>query len=211
MEEENTAYGRKKRKRGTGMKEKDFAVKVDSCGVNMGYIPGSKKILFIKTGQGGSIYGYENKYLDLAQMFNERYGFSVFVSATVEDSKEAFDRDMLVLDKVFANQSYQIYYLGVSKGGLIGMWHGSENEKIARVVTINAPLMINYHNKTRPAIDRLGDKLWMVVGSLDPSYDYTPFLKGCANVKILNGADHNLVGSKESLFDIAEELFGLGG
>ena len=191
------------------MEKNDFAAKVDFGGVNMGYIPGSEKVLFIKTGQGGSIYGYENKYLDLALRFNEKYGFSVFVSATVEDDKNAFDRDMLVVDKVFVNQSYQIYYLGVSKGGLIGMWHGSENEKIVKMVTINAPLMINYHSKTRPAIERLGDKLWMVVGSLDPSYDYTPFLKGCANVKIINGADHNLIGSEESLFDIAEELYGL--
>lgn len=193
------------------MEKNDFAAKVDFGGVNMGYIPGSEKVLFIKTGQGGSIYGYENKYLDLALMFNEKYGFSVVVSATVEDDKNAFDRDMLVLDKVFVNQSYQIYYLGVSKGGLIGMWHGSENEKIVKMVTINAPLMINYHSKTRPAIERLGDKLWMVVGSLDPSYDYTPFLKGRANVKIIKGADHNLVGSEESLFDIAEELYGLKG
>ena len=193
------------------MEKNDFAAKVDFGGVNMGYIPGSEKVLFIKTGQGGSIYGYENKYLDLALRFNEKYGFSVFVSATVEDDKNTFDRDMLVVDKVFVNQSYQIYYLGVSKGGLIGMWHGSENEKIVKMVTINAPLMINYHSKTRPAIERLGDKLWMVVGSLDPSYDYTPFLKGRANVKIIKGADHNLVGSEESLFDIAEELYGLKG
>lgn len=193
------------------MEKNDFAAKVDFDGVNMGYIPGSENVLFIKTGQGGSIYGYENKYLDLALRFNEKYGFSVFVSATVEDDKNAFDRDMIVLDKVFVNQSYQIYYLGVSKGGLIGMWHGSENEKIVKMVTINAPLMINYHSKTRPAIERLGDKLWMVVGSLDPSYDYTPFLKGRANVKIIKGADHNLVGSEESLFDIAEELYGLKG
>ena len=191
------------------MEKNDFAAKVDFGGVNMGYIPGSEKVLFIKTGQGGSIYGYENKYLDLALRFNEKYGFSVLVSATVEDDKNAFDHDMLILDKVFVNQSYQIYYLGVSKGGLIGMWHGSENEKIVKMVTINAPLMINYHSKTRPAIERLGDKLWMVVGSLDPSYDYIPFLKGRANVKIINGADHNLIGSEESLFDIAEELYGL--
>lgn len=193
------------------MKKKDFAAKVDFGGVNMGYIPGSEKVLFIKTGQGGTIYGHENRYLDLGLRFNERYGFSVFVSATIEDDRESFDRDMLMLDEVFVNQSYQIYYLGVSKGGLIGMWHGAENDKIVKMATVNAPLMINYHNKTRPAIERLGDKLRMAVGSLDPSYDYTPFLKGLTKVRILDGADHNLVGLRESFFDIVEELFDIVG
>ena len=40
-----------------------------------GYIHGSNKVLFIKTGQGGSIYGYENKYLDLAIEVNEKIGW----------------------------------------------------------------------------------------------------------------------------------------
>lgn len=191
------------------MKEKDFTANISLDGINMGYIPGSEKVLFIKTGQGGSIYGYENRYLDLALAFNEKYGFSVFVSSTIEDSKESFDRDMLVLDKVFVNQSYQIYYLGVSKGGLIGMWYGAENENIIKMVAINPPLMINYHNKTRPAIEKLGDRLRIVVGSLDPSYDYVPFLKGLLHVEILNGSDHNLIGLKENFVEMVEELFGL--
>ena len=116
---------------------------------------------------------------------------------------------MLVLDKVFVNQSYQIYYLGVSKGGLIGMWYGAENENIIKMVAINPPLMINYHNKTRPAIEKLGDRLRIVVGSLDPSYDYVPFLKGLLHVEILNGSDHNLIGLKENFVEMVEELFGL--
>ena len=46
--------------------EKDFAQIITVEDITIGYIPGSSKVLFIKTGQGGSIYGYENKYLDLA-------------------------------------------------------------------------------------------------------------------------------------------------
>ena len=184
---------------------KDFAVKYDLDNLNMGYIPGSENILFIKTGQGGSIYGYENKYLHLAWAIREKYGFSVLVSSTTDDASKEYDIDMLVLNKIFVNQSYQIYYLGVSKGGLVGIWRGGENSNIKRMVAINPPLMINYHSKTRPALDKLGSKLTIVIGSLDPSYDYVPFAKGHTHIEVLMGADHNLVGSPKSLLEIVEK------
>ena len=186
--------------------KKDYESTFNFDGVSVGYLPGSDKVLFIKTGQGGSIYGCENKYLDLAHEVNEKHGFTVFVSATSSDSKESYNLDIAMLDSFFVNKSYQIYYIGVSKGGLIGIWHGVENDKIKKIMAINAPLMINYHNKTLPAIEKLGDKLTMVYGSLDPSYKYAPFLPKTARVEILFGANHNLIGSKMNLFEIVEKL-----
>ena len=64
------------------MSKKYFTKTFIENGINIGYIDGSNKVLFIKTGQGGSIYGYENKYLDLAIWAKEQYGCSVFVSST---------------------------------------------------------------------------------------------------------------------------------
>ena len=38
--------------------------------VEYGYLPGKmKKLLLIKTGAGGSIHGYQNKYLRIAEHF----------------------------------------------------------------------------------------------------------------------------------------------
>ena len=162
--------------------------------------------MFIKTGQGGSVYGDKNKYLDLAVEINRERGFTVFVSSTFEDSKESYERDMAVLDSIFVNKSYQIYYLGVSKGGLVGIWYGAENAKLVKILAINAPLMTNFYNKTRPAIERLGDRLAMVYGTEDPSFKYLPFVPKSTEVKILDGADHNLVGSTTGIFEITESF-----
>lgn len=171
--------------------------------MTVGYIPGSNKVLFIKTGQGGSIYGYENKYLDLAFEVNEKYGFSVFVSATTIDTKESFLRDIKTVEGTLGTTDFEIYYLGVSKGGLIGIWHGCDEPRILKMVSINAPLMINFHGKTLPGVKKFGtEKLTMVYGSLDPSYKYVPFVDKYANVQIIKGADHNLQGSKISLVEI---------
>ena len=170
---------------------------------NAGYIHGSSKVLFIKTGQGGTIYGYENKYLDLAREVNEKYGWSVFVSATITDNKETYEHDMQLLEQCVGVAEYEVFYLGVSKGGLIGIWHGANDIKIKRMVAINAPLMINFHGKTLPGVRTLGkDKLTMVYGSLDPSYKYVPFVDKHANVQIIEGADHNLKNTDLNLLDI---------
>ena len=185
--------------------EKDFVNIITAEDMNVGYMPGSNKVLFIKTGQGGSIYGYENKYLDLAFEVNEKYGLSVFVSATTIDTKESFLRDIQTVEDTLGTTDFEIYYLGVSKGGLIGIWHGCDDPRIVRMVSINAPLMINYHGKTLPGIKKLGtDKLTMVYGSLDPSYKYLPFVEKYTNIQIIKGADHNLRGYTDVLSKIID-------
>ena len=184
------------------VKINDYVDIISNDQVNIGYIPGSSTVLFIKTGQGGSIYGYENKYLDLGIEVNAKYGFSVFVSATSSDSKEAYERDMQLLEQCLSTTEYEICYLGVSKGGLIGIWHGADNPKVKRMVSVNAPLMINFHSKTLPGIKKLGkEKLTMVYGSLDPSYKYVPFVEKHTNIQIIEGANHNLNSTQIRLID----------
>ena len=185
------------------METKDFTNIFALEQTSIGYIPGSNQVLLIKTGQGGSIYGYENKYLDLALEVNEKYGFSVFVSATIVDTKESFARDIRVVEEALGTSDIEIYYLGVSKGGLIGIWYGADEPRMAKMVSVNAPLMINFHGKTLPGIKKLGrEKLTMIYGSLDPSYKYIPFVYKHTNVQIIEGADHNLIGASITLFEI---------
>lgn len=183
--------------------EKDFANIITAEDMNVGYMPGSNQVLFIKTGQGGSIYGYENKYLDLAFEVNEKYGLSVFVSATTIDTKESFLRDIQTVEDTLSTTDFEIYYLGVSKGGLIGIWHGCDEPRIVRMVSINAPLMINFHGKTLPGIKKLGrEKLTMVYGSLDPSYKYVPFVDKHTNVQSIQGEGHNIKNMSALLYQL---------
>ena len=173
--------------------ERDFVSIISAEDLTVGHIPGSEKVLFIKTGQGGSIYGRDYSYLRLGNEINDRLGFSVFVSATTVDTKDSFLMDISTVEQTLGREDFEIYYLGVSKGGLIGIWHGCDEPRIVRMVSVNAPLMINYHGKTLPGVKKLGrDRLTMVYGSLDPSYKYVPFVEKHANVRILEGEDHNL-------------------
>ena len=189
------------------MKPEDYPEIYISDTVNIGHVPGSAQILFVKTGQGGTIYGYENKYLELAFHANEKYGCSVFVSATLGESKEVYEDEMEMVKRIVADPNPQIYYLGISKGGLLGCWHGANDPNIKRLVSINAPLMINFHNRTLPAVKAFSkERLTLLYGSLDPSFRYIPFISKHANVIIVEGGDHNLRGASISTQDIADQF-----
>ena len=184
----------------------DFEKIISDERVHIGYIYGSRTVLFIKTGQGGSIYGYENRYLDLALRIREKYGFSVFVSATSTDGRDVYDYEMSLIQGELS-EDIEIYYMGVSKGGLIGCWYGKDNPKINRIVAVNAPLMVNFYNKTLPAIKALGrDRISMVYGSLDPSFKYVPFISNYTDVEIIENADHNLINVSFGISEIAEKI-----
>lgn len=185
---------------------KDFAQIIEENSIKMGYIPGSEKVLFIKCGQGSSIYGYENKYLSLAWYINEKYGCTVFVSEILDDGREAYNREMEIVASC-VSEDCKIYCLGVSKGGLLTLWYGANNPLIKRIATVNAPLMINFHNRTRPAIQMIPrDGLTMFYGTEDPSFKFVPFISSFARVQIIEGADHNLCGGDIGILDITIEL-----
>lgn len=188
------------------MRSKEFDKIIEHEGACIGYMRGTSRVLFIKTGQGGSIYGYGDRYLDLALTVKESYGFSVFVSATEEDTRQSFERDISIIEEELGTPDFEIFYLGVSKGGLIGIWYGCDESRIVSLVSVNAPLMINYYKSTLPAIKKMErKKLTMIYGSLDPSYNYVPFASKYVDVRIVEGADHNFTGVPDAFFKIVRE------
>ena len=192
--------------RGARYCQTDYDQILSAGTIHMGVVKGERGLLFVKTGQGSTIYGQEHKYLELALWAREVYGLSVLVSATDLDKREIFEAEMAMVEEVLPDREGPIYFLGVSKGGLITCWYGVDQPRIKRILTVNAPLMINFHNRTLPALRKLAeDQLVMVYGTLDPSYKYLPFLQGRARVQVLEGADHNLVGSSATLLDLARD------
>lgn len=188
------------------MSKKEFdkllSLSVNEETLEIGYIAGSQKVFFVKTGQGGSIY----RYLELALKMNEDYGCTVFVSPTNIDKRYVYESEMKLVCEQMQSEQYEIYYMGISKGGLIGCWYADGEPRVKKIAAINAPLMINFHNRTLPAIQSLSSKIKMYYGSLDPSYTYIPFASRFVKVTVIEGADHMLKGHTEMYESIAREL-----
>ncbi len=166
--------------------------------IDYGIVRGNETIVFIKAGQDGSMYGYQNKYLKIADSINKKYGYTVICSSNPFDGTNPLDNAMRVIDDYCNEQDikdYKIYYMGHSNGALIGAWFGIKYPKIKRMLLVNGPLMYNWH-KTKEGIQNFsGERIVLVYGSLDQSFKYTgliePLIDEKVKLEIVEGQDHH--------------------
>lgn len=143
------------------------------------------------------MYGYQNKYLKIAQNVNKKYGYTVICSSNPFDGTNPLDNAMEIIENYCKEknfQDYKIFYMGNSNGALIGAWYGINYPKIKRMLLINGPLMYNWY-KTKEGIQKFsGEKMVLVYGSLDYSFQYTELIKPLENeivkLQIIEGQDH---------------------
>ena len=113
-------------------------------GKQFGIIQGEKYLVFIKTGRGGSIEGFENKYLSICSILFKKYGYTFVVSANPKDSVCDLEEEIKSVDK-YVGDYKEIYFVGISNGASVGAAQCRKIEKIKNAVLINAPLIINFH------------------------------------------------------------------
>ena len=178
--------------------------------IDYGIVEGNNIIVFIKAGQDGSLYGYQNKYIKMARRLNKKYGCSVICSSNPFDGNNPLDNAMEIIEdyaKIFDN--YKIYYLGYSNGALIGAWFGVKYPKIKRMALVNGPLMYNFHKTKEGALSFNGDMISFIYGEYDQSIGYIDLLKNMENDKIKvfveKGQDHHVSKSEESFQEIPEK------
>ena len=88
-----------------------------------GIISGNKKLIFVKTGRGGTCYGHNNKYLNLANEILNLYGYSVAISAYPTDSVCNLQEELEEI-KSYMDDYEEVYFIGVSAGALLGLSKG---------------------------------------------------------------------------------------
>ena len=186
----------------------------DNIIIDYGIIEGNNLIIFIKSGQNGSLYGYQNKYIRMAKRLNKKYGCSVVCSSNPFDGENPLDDAMKVIEDYAKRfDDYKIYYLGYSNGALIGAWFGTKYPKIKRMVLVNPPLMFNYYKTKEGTLSFKGESINYVFGEYDQSIGYVGLLKSLENDKIKvfieKGQDHHFSKSDEEFQRIPEKYFSL--
>lgn len=174
-----------------------------------GIISGNSTVFFIKAGQGGNIYGYENKYLQIATNANKKYGYTVICASNHWDRKNnPLKQDGAVINECCRN-TQKIYYMGVSNGGIIGAIYGHLYPQITRLLLINPPLFINWPRIKRGLQGFQGEKGTIVVGELDASYRFADLIKLVNNHRIhvttIANADHNFKGKLSEFINLPEQ------
>ena len=86
---------------------------LDNSLVEYGIIRGNNIIVFIKSGLKGTYYGYENQYLKIAKLLNEKNNCTVICASNPNGYKNDFDAEMKFIDKYAQSnnlKNYKIYY-----------------------------------------------------------------------------------------------------
>ena len=182
--------------------------------IDQGSAVNGDAIVFIKPGLGGTVFGHQNKYLEIAKALNRKFHCPVICSAN-KDS-EGLSGDMkFVSDYAMSMglEDWSVYYFGHSNGALRGLQEARKFPKIQRALLVNPPLMMDLHKSILGAKEFSGQSMRLVVGSKDPSADIASQFSELNGerfaVEILDGVDHNFTDAQDLFAALPEKyLFG---
>ena len=194
-----------------GLKENMFDKTIEKNTIEYGIINGDNRLFFVKVGNGGSIYGRDNRYLKMAERIHDARGCSVLVSGDPVEIpiKESIVYDLELIREIFPDVD-NIAAFGHSKGGQMLVSYAYMYPMIKNVLAVNVPLMINLH-KTKAGIKNFkGNKIHMIYGDRDPSFPYAGILDSSLSSRfgysIVNNADHNFENMTEEFISLPERF-----
>lgn len=200
----------------------DFDLKVsalcNSVQIDYGIINGkfniesSHIVVYIKAGLTGSIYGYENKYLKMAKNLNEKFGVSVFVASNPEGTGNSIGHGLQIIKNYCKERQvkqFNVYFVGVSNGGVQGLFAFEKNPLINKALLIGAPLNYNPDLIKKALINFNGEKLHLICGDKDPGFGLFKLYSELENEKIIFTAflnvDHVFSGNTELFIKLPEK------
>ncbi len=156
---------------------------------------GNENIVFIKTGAGGSVRGYENKYLKMARRVHERIGATVICASNPDAKHETFDEQKIRwVASELGFEKFNLYLWGTSDGAYQNLSLAKRFDETKKWIGVNSSFIVfsDFEEKIQNLI---GVKKILVYGTKDDEYDVVfPALmaKEDENRKILfiQGADH---------------------
>ena len=168
-------------------------------------------VVLIRSGAGGTFNGYSDKYLEIAKALQTEGKYSTISSSNngIESFQEA-----ITLSKKLAREleADKIFFIGSSLGALQGLQQEAEEPLFSKMILINPPLMVNFHQTTLQAVKQVHSRVNFVFGSMDPSARYIPFLSNVLGKKpnisftLIPNADHHFSGMLNEFVDICTKF-----
>ena len=178
-----------------------------------GFLFGNEKIVFIKSGAGGSIVGRENKYLKMAHKLHQKLGATVICSSNPDIEsflkEETLDEKAIrwvVKEKGFSN--FELSFIGNSDGAYKNLTLAKNFLQTVKFLGINTSYI---------DVDDLIMKLYtlsdiektLVCGEKDK--DSMAYVKPLKNkeipklkVQLIEGANHEFSGMLDTFIDLVD-------
>jgi len=181
---------------------------VIDCSLDIAVHPADSNIIFLTIpGVDGSVDGYENKYVRIAEDIQNKYGAAIVRMSNPYTSSlfwESNIRQVLQFIEdnakaITGKEDFELRIMAHSAGAAILAQIAWEYPLISRLLLVN-PAMKLGPDKIKRGLSELNDKqITIMVGSKDPSILETKELT-TANTVVGEGADHNFSGDAFPLF-----------
>ena len=179
--------------------------------IDYGIIFGNEKIVFIKSGKGGSHRGNDDKYVKMAYRLHLRFGCTVICSSNPMNCEKTYDYDKMMIDQYVQEKGFSCFelnLLGASNGAYQNLFLADQILQTNKVLCINLPLMLNFHKTTKQLqkMDHI-EKIF-VYGTKDPSHKYIPLLESknfrSLRIDCVEGADHQFNGRLDDYIALSD-------
>jgi hypothetical protein len=157
----------------------------------------SKTIVLIIPGVDGSVDGYDNKYMRMAEkIVKEQHKAVVRISNDFissfhweDNMKHALEyTDDNAID-ICENSDYKIEIIAHSAGASVAAWIAHSYPKIQKMILINCAAKLR-PERILDGLSKYKGSMTIVYGSKDPSIDFIKQLPSDTHRKIIEGADH---------------------
>ena len=191
--------------------DKIISITVGGVKVRYGILVGNSKLVFIKSGSGGSYLGEKSKYLRMAHRVRERLGATV-ICASNPDEISTFGADCRAIRYCISELSSgeEIYLFGASDGAYTNIGLAEHFPQTVKLLGVNSSFIdfADLVKKLRdlPRVDKI-----LVFGTEDKdSRKYVDGLRAEGIERLetvtVQGADHSFNGKLEEYIALADLL-----
>ena len=177
--------------------DKTVSAVIDGNELKYGVLHGNENIFFIKCGAGGTIPGYEDKYLKMAHRVHESLGATVICASNYEKCLEMDKRAIEWCARYLELEEAELYLVGVSDGAdqCIAL---SRNAPTKKLLCINPSFVPGHDPSDRLILRSKVEKIFVYGTKDDEGYELLPKLKERAipnfEIRWVEGADHSFTG-----------------
>lgn len=185
------------------------------CSLDIAVHPADSGVVLLTIpGVDGSVDGYENKYVRIAENIQDKYGVAVvrmsnpFISSMFWESniRQALEFIQDNAKSISGRDDFELRIMAHSAGAAIIAQIAWEYPYISRILLIN-PAMKLGTNKIKRGLSEFGEqKVTVLLGSNDPSIVEAKRLEIPETV-VIEGADHHFSGEAFQIFLEAPEEY----
>ncbi|MBM3210453.1 hypothetical protein FJZ39_03905 [Candidatus Saccharibacteria bacterium] len=180
------------------------------CSLDIAIHPAeSDTVLLIIPGVDGSVNGYQDKYIRIAEQAQDRYGIAAVRIANPFISSFHWESNpRRILDYIASNtdtiagggEAIRIKIMAHSAGASIITKIAHEYDNITDLLLVNPAEKLD-GDAIRSGLKKTDAKVTVIFGEKDPSVSFSEALRGDGRrVVVLEGADHNFSGENLQAF-----------